>query len=345
MLGRTASLLCSIGCMAIAVLALQVPIALAQNISFEVSAINGNRISIAPGGSGMLSTEWRNTSDQSGLIALQSHTYAGSSFAEYTFDNPSDPRCAAPNRPEVPGYQLRFNIGPLAAGESLRCDWRVNRAATSINDLEFGLCSSATTWFLCNQRIYMGSLPDISLRSDPAETVALGATSALVRLTARNGSTHRVASRVVTTECFEFNGESDVRGPFLIENNFPGACPSASESELCGSFTGQNNQSVGLQLGPIEDGSEASCLVRLRFHEPLSQALWVETYFLDDEMILANGGRGFDPNRENNRAQLAAAPSGNVANPLPLAPPALVLISILLAAAAAREMRRRGNYG
>lgn len=291
----------------------------------------------------ILSIVWRNTSTQSGLIQQQAHTYAGNSFAEYTFDNASDPRCAAPTPPTSPGGPLQFVIGPLTAGESLRCTWRVSRSPASTNDLEFGLCNSLTTWFLCRQRIYVGSTPDLSLHSSAAESVRQGTVSALVRLTARNLSTHRVASRSVTTECVEFEGDGPFSGPFDIENDFPGACPSSDRRELCSNFTGQNFDSRGFLVGPIEAGGESSCLLRLRLHEPLTKEMAVDVYFFNDDMSLANGGQAFDPARDNNRARLVAAPNGSDAVPLPLAPAAFPLIALMLAVAAARGLRRHGQ--
>jgi hypothetical protein len=315
--------------------------AAAQAAIFDVTFPEGRAVHIAPGAGATLAMDVRNTSMIPGTSQIHGTYFAApGALAEYTFVSQSDARCAAPALPLGTTGPLRFTIGPLAAGESLRCTWRVTRQATSSNDLMFGACSGNVHWFLCTQLIYIGSLPDMQLRATAAEPVAIGASSALVRITAHNPLGAAVTARSVTTECAEF-GEPPFLGtsPFEIENDFPGACPSSERREMCFNFTGQYFDSRGFLVGPTPAGGEASCLLRLRLYEPLTQPVGLDFYFTDPEVSLIGGGLAFDPEPDNGVIRLTAAPTGTP-TPLPLSATTAALLALLLAVAVAVRLRQ-----
>ncbi len=305
---------------------------------------DGTAVRIAPGANAVFTFDVRNASTFTQAVNVAGMLRgAPGSFGEYAFVSESGPRCAAPVLYGT-GDSVRFEVGPLDAGESQRCVYRVTRRVDSINDLMFGACVGTSSPWLCARDVFIGSLPDMQLIAEPAEPVAPGAMSALVRLTARNPLGPDALARSVTTACEEFEFGMSVPFPFDLENDFPGACPTSDHREMCFNFTGQNFDSRGFLIGPTAAGGEASCLIRLRYREPISRPFDLAMYFTDDIVERADGGRAFDPDRANGVVRVGAAPGG-IGTPdaaaLPLSPIAAMLLAALIGLVAATRLRRR----
>ncbi len=320
-------------------------IAKAQLPDPVVSFPNGSAFHVAAGGTTTVVFDVHNVAETPRTTPVGGRFRgAPGSFDEYTFEPSPDSRCSSPTFVAGEPDRIRFDVGPLAAGESVRCSYRMNRGIESINDLAFDACSGTRWRLFCAEAFYIGSLPDMQLIAGPAEPVAPGATSALVRLTARNPLGPEALARSITTECTEFEFGQTGPFPFDFENDFPGACPTSDHREMCLNFTGQAFDSRGFLIGPTTAGGEASCLVRLRFREPLSSPVDLAMYFTDDIVERTDGGRAFDPGQANGVVRVGAAPGGTGSPEparLPLSPTAAVLLAALLGGVAAVRLRRR----
>lgn len=305
---------------------------------------HGTSFRVDAGQSTMFVFDVHNIVDATAMILVGGH-FGGApgSFGEYAFEPAAEPRCSLPAYSGSQPGRITLTVGPLAAGESVRCAYRVVRNGGSRNDLRFDACSGAPWVSYCYREFLLGSLPDMELVATPAEPVALGATSALVRLTALNPSGLDVAARSITTECIEFEFGQTGPFPFDFENDFPGACPTTDQREGCLNFTGDNYDSRGFLIGPTPAGGATSCLLRLRMREPLTAGIDLEMYFTEAVVLRSDGGRAFDPTRANGVVRVGAIPGGTgnpAAAALPLSDWAAALLALLLAVAAAAALRR-----
>lgn len=228
---------------------------------------------------------------------------AQGAIGEYVFTMLTTSRCGtfAPAAPITVDY--------LDAHEEITCTLRVTRNPSSINDIIVGFCVSQCSLSLSytNAVSHFGDLPDLSLTSSLIEPVSVGAESAVVRLSARHTGSQIIPSLRLLTQCAQFEGGIGPTSPFLIENDFPGACPSLPALG-CLNFTGQTYRQLAFSIGNITPNSEASCLLRLRFHSPLAAAVSLDM-MAPTIFIVASGGGSFDPDGSNNIAPMGAAPS------------------------------------
>ena len=298
---------------------------------------------VAPGQSGEFAFSIVNSGTMAGGVSVFARSDSpAETLAGYTFVALDPVRCQVPIvGVYVVGVEtLRFSVGPVEPAETLTCSYTVTRAPTAVNDLAVGMCPSlqfAGNFFGCNEMYLFGGLPDLALSVEQVAPVAPGATEALVRLRLNNLSGHDVASRIASTDCREFHGGFFDDAPFDVETGFPGSCP-LDTGEICLNFTGQNFDSYGFRLGPVPAGGSATCLVKLRLHEPASGPVSTSLYLLDDRVTLPNGGTAFDPNRSNELANLGIL---GVANQIPLSSSGLLLLALTLAVAGVVGMRRR----
>lgn len=307
----------------------------------------GAALRVAPGADAAFVFEVRNTWPSTRTIPVTGGLGgAADAFSEYAFTSQSGPSCAAPVLFGSSANSIRFDVGPLAPNESLRCIYGVARRVDSINDLTFGVCRDTSSPSLCWQDVFIGSLPDMQLIAAPIEPIGLGTTSALVRLTARNPLGPAAAARRITTECTEFEFGQFGPFPFDLENDFPGACPTADQHIGCLNFTGTNYDTREFLIGPTPAGGEASCLVRLRMHEPLAVLADLEMSFTNSAVNRVDGGLAFDPVRANGVVRVGAVPGGSgTLEParLPLSPAAAALLAVLLGGITAMRLRYRAR--
>jgi len=327
----------------LALLVLAATPAMAQELAeyrVEFPAGQSAQRPVAPGASTTLEFTVRNTGATTGIAVVGgSMGYDVTSLAGYVFVADEPARCPAPAVVQDFGYYVRFRVGPLAPGESLACRYQVSRAADSRNDLGFELCGRSASYQPCNTPHWFGTLPALTLRVDPAEPVAYGARSVLVRVTATNPTARAIARRIAATGCWEFGGGMFGPPPFEIVSGFPGSCAPRNDLDQCANFTGQNFSSQELELGAIPANGTASCLLRLDFAQPLIAPTFIDLNFYGNAVAFADGGIGLDPAAALVSAPLGAAPPSQV----PLGRPGLGIAAVLMALAALRALRRRGS--
>jgi hypothetical protein len=293
---------------------------------------------IAPGQAG--SYAFRVTNPQASGGVAYVHAYLESrieAVAQYTFVSPN-PACGAPDvEMDAPGsFKLFFPV-TLPAGGAVDCQYTVQRAAASSDDLGFLFYEPCG---LDECVVRRGSFTDQSLSVVPAPQPGDGGDRLTYRLVLRNHATQAGVTRDVSTECAEFGGGIFDPKPFVVENDFPGACPDGESFEGWLNFTGQIFSSYGLRLGPAPAGGESSCLVRLRYPggriEPGSVAL----FFSSDRAALAGGAVAFDRESGNDATALGYAPNATT-HSVPFPRSALALLGGVLLLTGIGLVRRR----
>jgi hypothetical protein len=270
---------------------------------------------IAPGQSGSLSFTLRNdggTPESADVVgALES---ADAVLQQYQITSSVPDRCGAPIH-DVSGVlsRLSFTVGPLAANETLTCNYQVTRSAGSRDDLGFSLCGPKLPGvFLapfCGRLVRFGTLPDTAL-SFTREGIAEDE-SQTIRVRVANAGAEAIAPRRVATECVL--PASDPLFPpitFSLEGGFPGACPVASEP--CTAFGGDPSIVYTFDLPAVAAASESSCLVRLR-PRPVGSQPATETVrlaFREQHVRLPDGAVVFDANPANDTVTLKLFPDG-----------------------------------
>lgn len=314
--------------------------AMAQDLaefSVEFPAAQSRQRPVAPGASTSLDFTVRNGGATAGTAVVSGNMgYDVTSLAGYAFVAADPARCPAPVVVQNFGYYVQFRVGPLAPGELLACSYQVTRAADARNDLAFPLCGRSATYQPCNAIHWFGTLPMLSLRVDPAEPVAYGTRSVLVRVTAGNPGARAIARRVAATGCWEFGGGIFGPPPFEITSGFPGSCAPRDDLDQCANFTGQNFSSQELELGPIPANGSSSCLLRLDFAQPLTAPTFIDLNFYGHAVAFADGGIGLDPAASLVAAPLGAAPPSQV----PVGRTGLAIGALLMALAALRALQR-----
>jgi hypothetical protein len=259
----------------------------------------------------------------------------------YVFTSSDPVRCAVPTlQPTAYGPAFAFPIGPLAAGESLNCSYQVTRSASSVDDLSFGLCGTLTGFNLsCERVVRLGTLPDLALAVERAGVFGDGRQRVRVRVS--NPGPVDVASRIVTTDCREYEGGIIASAAFSVASDFPGACAPASQTEACLNFTGVNAFAYGFDLGPIPAGGSATCLLELRPRAAAEVAIPgpAELYFLGDHMTRGDGGDAFDTNAANDLTLLGL--QATTAAVVPIPPAAGIAIALALGVSGLFAVRRR----
>ncbi|UXI70363.1 hypothetical protein [Tahibacter amnicola] len=256
-------------------------------------------------------------------------------LSEYTFVPENPALCQPPTLSPTP-YSLQslsFRVGPIAAGGSASCAYRVQRAATSRQDLKFHIC--ANTSLFCNALFRYGTLPDVAVRITQSAMIP-NSLDGTVQVTVSNRSSRAISAARVATDCVEFGGGIFDPAPFEIDADFPGACPRNALNMGCLNFTGQNYSSQGFSVGPIPAQGEASCLLRLRHINANTIGRTVDLMLATDALLFADGGVGYDANVLNDRTPMGVVTS--VA--LPIGRGASVLTLVLLGLVGAWGVRR-----
>jgi hypothetical protein len=235
--------------------------------------------------------------------------------------------------------RISFSSEPLEPGADLTCSYAIARKAASRSDLVITLCRPGDFIDCIFRYIAFGTLPDLSLHVVPTEQPAFGSLETTVRVTASNPSASATGDVIVATDCAEFvPGALFGPTPFDIDNDFPGACPTAEDNLACDNFTGQIFESKGFHIGSIPAQGEVSCLLKLRFRHPLTEPVSLGLQFIESFVPYAAGGIGFDANTGNDRALAGAAPSGTLTpTPAPLDARAYAWLALLLGIVGARS--------
>ena len=265
---------------------------------------------IEPGQSVAFQFDVQNINSDSGIAEVPAFYFESGAFNnEYSFSSGQPAACAAPVMSVSSGgsYQVTFPV-TLAASQLLRCTYQLTRSSGSINDIRLAFGPSGASFVY-----FAGTLPDLGIAGEIAQ-VPYGATEAVVRISQRNPSPREVAAHLVGTSCAIFaplNPPPAV--PFLIEDGFPGACQSLTRA-TCGVAFGLSGANWRFTLGPIPANGEASCLLRLRFPEPLTSLAQLSVmngalYTSFSTVQFTDGGTGFDVQVSNNEATFGASPA------------------------------------
>lgn len=308
---------------------------------------------LQPGESAEFSVGVENRSNVPGTANLLVAVNGSESVrAEYTIVSNDLSNCANPTMDGYASYGiLNLGVRLLQPGEQQVCSYRITRLPGSRSDLNLGICGFSGTLLNLSSCAYSlktrrgtwvaGTLPDMALRAAPTTEIPYRAVEAFLRITATNPGDREVLAKGMETVCAEFGGGIFGPSPFNIENNFPGACPSIPSQSGCGNFTGMFFSAKAYSIGPIPAHGQASCLLHLRFRQPLIAPVALGFSFQSVTLPFADGGFGIDPSPANELTALAAGPQ---AVEVPTAQWfALLLLGLGLLLAASVVLRSRAH--
>lgn len=250
------------------------PAALA--ISYELTLPDGSaaHIQLMPGETGRFTFDIRNLDTEAGTVVGWGRIDDGQGL--YTFGLSDQPGCGQPQRTVAAGFALRWNFPvALGAGETKRCTYPVNRPAASLRAARFYPCvgqnvSGSETCNSVQPQLVIGTLTDIAFSLSPISELPPGANDAIIKIAVRNLSEVDVGSFKLATAC---TGTPWNELPYALEGDFPGACPLVQPNPGCTYDTQFGvpppviNWLVGVSPTPAR--GESSCLVRMRFRQPL----------------------------------------------------------------------------
>ncbi len=248
-------------------------------INYELTLPDGDasHLQIQPGETASFSFDIRNLDSEAGTAIAWSRIedYQGSQGA-YSFGPSLQAACRQPTQshPDIFAFQWSFPVD-LGAGETIRCTYPVIRSATSIFTVRFRPCvgqnvSGSNTCSGPLPLLVIGTLTDIAFSMSPIAELPVGANEAMVKITVRNLSDVDVGSFKLATSCV---GTPPNELPYALERNIPDACPLVAFNPGC-TYSGQfgvpppvSNWLIGVSPTPAR--GESSCLVRMRFRQPL----------------------------------------------------------------------------
>lgn len=236
---------------------------------------------------------------------------------------------------QLEGLQIEFPV-EFDVTQTLRCTYRVTRAATTYWDGYLMLCTGIQpqSFLGCSTPalIPFGSLPDIGITATPITPPASGSGDVVIRIDVSNAASVPTGAAELFTECRQRNGTDPATIlPFQLETGFPGACPAvimsgcSPEPPLVLSWWKVTIPSIPAQ-------GSMSCLVRLRPRQPFTASiddhfsLWVGKPHRPVHAIplVYSGaspgtGMGYDMNSANNIAAFTVAPVAAPSLPVPTA--------------------------
>lgn len=326
----------------LAVIALALPTidGAAQNAPHDVSVslhVPARRdVTLSPGQSAAVS--WRITNLESvpidDLDLLLQTSGVSTSPMEYQIA-PMDPNACGEPVPLFHPVLQRFIVSVssvIPAGGHVTCRYTITRSPESSRDLDLfigQLCPFALTSLPCSGATQLfGYLPDFALSIAPEEPVTRGATHAVLRVRVDNPS--RFPVNVHVGACASFT-----RVPFVFEMPAgPEACALRGHTPICFAV----GAPFGIEVGDAPAGGHASCLLGLRFDEPLDGPAYYGN-IVQITRTRAVGVAMIDPNDENNYAALGVTPE-------PIAVPSgravAVLLTLLLAWFGIQRLRKTG---
>lgn len=301
---------------------------------------------VAPGGSATIVLDVTRTSGMSGSGRALLQDATGNRAAGYQFVGSPSANCGGAEA-VVDTYGRPAIALPLqapAGSDTFTCTYEVRRLATG-RDVRFGVCryeGDPLCPYSGPDIFTLGDIPDGSLRFELAEPVERGASSALVRMIATNPSPYPVRERQFATICAEFGAGIFPRAPFDFENDFAGACASDPgwDEAGCVNVTGTNAESRTFRVESLPAGGEGSCLLRLRFVQPLTAPVSLQVY-ARDRMTYADTGLAYDVNRANDVILLGVAPAATPVPTLDVRWQAALGLALLGLAAILRRRRLR----
>ncbi len=245
-------------------------------INYELTLPDGNaaHIPLMPGESGSFTFDIRNLDTEAGTAIGWGRIDDGQGL--YTFGLSQQAGCGQPRRTSSAYFALQWTF-PVAldTGETKRCIYPITRPAASLRTARFYPCvgqnvSGAVTCNSVQPQLVMGTLTDIAFSLSPIAELSPGANDKIVKITVRNLSEVDVGSFKLATAC---TGTPWNELPYALEGNFPGACPLVQLNPGC-TYDAQFgvpppviNWLVG--VSPTPAYGESSCLVRMRFRQPL----------------------------------------------------------------------------
>lgn len=266
-----------------------------------------NNIQLAPGQSGVFSFDVQNLSAEAGTARLDIVVFNGL----FLLDEGQPSQCG-------PIDSRGFPVA-LQAGQSLRCSYRLYRHPASTSDFALGACTGVRnssspctissysdpglSWF------YAGAVPDIGISASATLPVVPGATESIIRLTATNASSLATRDIPVYSECLPTNQQY----PYSLDNSIPGGCSFVDRPIGCQIAIGIPPAIAQwvISLPAAPPMSESSCLVRMRFNDPLATS-FSDTLSLGIHplipvtLALGDNYFGYDPNPANDTTPFGA---------------------------------------
>lgn len=283
-----------------------------------------------PGGDSA-QVQWTITNNRSfPLVDTQIIVWFDLGYDQYQFAVENSDTCGQ-LEPDGIGSRRRYRmpiLTPIAPFAHVTCHLTVSRNEGATRDFSayvgqrcqgfFDRCNGSTQWF--------GYLPDFSLHVTEERPAYYGDETALVRVSVDNPSSRHVNAYVGACHDFSFP-------PYFMEQpNHPEACDLDATGGVLVCFFG----GFSFGVGEGAPGSRASCLVELRFFEPLSGPTG---HYLQIIGASPEGEFMIDPSRSNDYATLGVVPS---ARPIPtLTKAATFVFLVCLCMCALLILRRR----
>lgn len=250
------------------------PAALALNYGLTLPDGDSGHVQVLPGQTASFTFDIRNLDAEAGTVIGWGNIkdYQG----VYTFGLSQQAGCNTPyqTRPDILTFRWNFPVA-LGAGETRRCTYPVTRPATSVLTARFYPCTGTNVSGSNNcssvlPQLVFGTLTDIAFSVSPIAELPVGAMEAIVKISVRNLSDVDVGSFKLATSCV---GTPSNQLPYALDTDFPGACPLIQPNPGCTYDTQFGvpppvfNWLVGVSPTPAH--GESSCLVRMRFRQPL----------------------------------------------------------------------------
>lgn len=288
----------------------------AQHPEIEFELQPGEHVVLAPGESKFVTWRINNLTPLAMKpfdVDVRSGSWRPSPFG-YNFDSQNSEVCGQLEEiPRGAKRNFRFPIKEeIPAGEAVSCLFKVTRSVDSTRDL----------YLVIGEEIqYFGYLPDFDLRSEITTPPRFGDAGAIVRLFFDNPSDFRVLA--------DAGGCRLTERPYsIVELDRARACEVLRSGPTC--FSG----SFGIRIGEAAPKGSKSCLLGIRFDEPLSDPILFRIGLIG---VGRQGISFLDADPSNNGASLSLTPSARpVAVPVLSWWTLLVLLSAFLAAARRR---------
>ena len=250
----------------------------ASALNYELTLPDGDagHIQVLPGETGSYTFDIRNLDDEAAIAIGWARIEDYQAPQGYTFGPSLQAGCLLPGRTSTDIFAFRWNFRvELEAGETKRCTYPVTRNAASLATVRFFPCvgQNVTGSVACSSPfplLIIGTLTDVAFSLSPISELAPGATETMVKVTVRNLSDVDIGSFKLATSCVTTPWNEL---PYSLEADFPDACPLVEPNPGCRYDTGFGvplplfNWLVGVSPTPAQ--GESSCLVRMRFRQPL----------------------------------------------------------------------------
>lgn len=313
--------------------------------AFEVSLPAGspNRLVVLPGDTVPFTFDVRNVETQ----AIGARVWARNNLTApyYTFGPGTPAQCGMPVMTQLPlpppgGLWMRWEFPVvLGVGETVRCTYPLTRAANWTADTTIGLCTgltytSATSCDGTVATLPVGVAPDIGVRTELLDSIVAGISSARFRIVVTNDSVATTGDQGLITRCMPW---AAFESRYELDGDLPGGCSVSRISGCYSSFSPFPYSLWRINVPGAAPGMESSCLVRMRFPNPLAASLddvldtrIQTTTYSNVSIVSPFTGSAIDHNIANNTAPFGVV-LPYIPEPVSIdAMPSLALLALLL---------------